>query len=209
MADFEMYHAKETSLGLAFLTLRPHRPRHLVASWYSLFLATLCFIGVHAAGVATAALMWRRSPGDSPDDFEQYHSGYSERKTQDALFRTLAVTGGLYCMLVVVACRAAFWEITTHPVFRQHNTARWITLAFHVLLGLAALGMWLASVASARPCCEGSRRVVDACTLGRVVLTVTVALIRAPQICFAYRLRAHRDAEHSPIAPSRQYRQRL
>lgn len=170
------------SLGLAFLTLRPHRPRRLIVSWYSLSLANLCLIGVHAAGLATAALMWHRGPGDSPYAFEQYHFGSPERGTQDALFWALVVTGGLYSMLIVIACRAAFWEITAHPAFHQHNKARWITLAFDIWLGLAALGTWLASVVSARPCCEGSRRVFVR-NAGHGALTATTA--RAPQICCA------------------------
>ncbi|KZV88549.1 hypothetical protein EXIGLDRAFT_696593 [Exidia glandulosa HHB12029] len=58
----------------------------------------------------------------------------------------MALCSGFYSLSIFIACRAAFWEITAHRVFRRHDTGRWILLAFDLLIILVVLGFFLETV---------------------------------------------------------------
>ncbi|KZV86290.1 hypothetical protein EXIGLDRAFT_724901 [Exidia glandulosa HHB12029] len=122
-----------TTLGIAFFTFRPAKPRHLKVSWYLVSLATLCLVGIQVSCVGLAAV--GLSGGASRP---------SGIRDQDVFKPILTVCSGLYSISIIVACRAAFWEITTY--FRQHDTSRWILLAFDLLVGLAVLGVSITNI---------------------------------------------------------------
>ncbi|KZV86295.1 hypothetical protein EXIGLDRAFT_227160 [Exidia glandulosa HHB12029] len=129
----------------ALFTLRPTEPRHLRVSAYFVASAAVSLTCVHAASIALGAMSLRHLPADSDDPEEAI---LMLLKAQDALRPIISLSSGLYSIAIFAGCRAAFWEMTAHSVFRRHDTGRWILLAFDLLIVLSATILFIVNLVS-------------------------------------------------------------
>lgn len=134
-------------VALAAATFRPAVPGRARVTSHLLWPAIFFFIAGYAVTVAIPAYIWKHAaPNYTLTNFT------SPART---FFVLVTLFPGLSQLLVVVACRVLFFELTGHEVFRPHRVARRVFLGFDIFIIVASLAVLLATAGMGQPCCEG------------------------------------------------------
>lgn len=74
---------------------------------------------------------------------------------EKAFFTLITLFHGLFSLVIVAACRAAFYQLTANKLFRPHRVAKRVFMGFDGLIIISGLSILLVTAFSGMPCCEG------------------------------------------------------